>query len=215
MSESRKLKSRELRLKGYSLNRIAKEVGASQSSIRLWTSDIKLSEEQKLKIKEDSNKSRGTKNRDIYLKQRLKWQQEGKELAKLKDPTFYFFCALYWGEGSKNKNCLSLSNSDPHLLVTYISFLRSFFKLNDNEISIKINCYTDIKTLEEIEFYWLSLLNLPITSLKHSSVNKPKDSKRKLEYGTCTIQVNKTEILQKVYGAIQEIGNFSNTFWQD
>jgi hypothetical protein len=78
--------------------------------------------------------------------------------------------------------------------------------------------HTDIHSQKEIESYWLKNLNLPNKNLRKTIINNlPKSSKsvkvNKLEYGTARITVCKTEIVQEIFGAIQEFGNFTNEKW--
>jgi hypothetical protein len=61
---------------------------------------------------------------------------------------------------------------------------------------------------------------LPPTALRKSIVNvysKYSQKKRanKLPYGTCRLTVHSTEIVQTIYGSIQEYGGFDRPEWLD
>ena len=106
------------------------------------------------------------------------------------------------------------------MLKYFVGLMRKFFDV-DGIITICVNCYlTDGLTLSMIEDYWLDILDLPRDSLRKSTVNNlPSSSKgfkkNKLKYGICHITVNRTEIVQHIFGAIQEYGNFTNDKWLD
>jgi hypothetical protein len=128
-------------------------------------------------------------------------------------------CMLYWGEGAKNRNSVRFSNSDPEMMRFFVGFLRRFFGVPDQAIRVSCNLYADhAERAVEIERYWLSSLGLPETSLLKSTVNRYSPaSKRKrrnlLPYGTCRVVVNRTEIVQTIFGSIQEIGGFTRDQW--
>jgi hypothetical protein len=72
----------------------------------------------------------------------------------------------------------------------------------------------------EIEDFWLDRLGLDRTSLKKTLVNRyskysQKKRMNKLPYGTCTLRVHSTEIVQTIYGSIQELGGFDRPAWLD
>jgi hypothetical protein len=73
---------------------------------------------------------------------------------------------------------------------------------------------------EQIERYWLTRLALPQSSLRASTVNtfsKYSQKKRgnKLRYGTASLIVHNTQIVQTIYGSIQEYGGFERPDWLD
>lgn len=128
---------------------------------------------------------------------------------------------LYWGEGSKSRNDVQLSNSDPAMVVFFLRFLRRYFAVPDVAVRIKCNLHAeDSRHVREIEDYWLDQLALTRESLTKSTVNSVSRSslhKRRntLPYGTCRLTVCSTAIVQHIYGAIQEYGGFDREAWLD
>jgi predicted transcriptional regulator len=209
--------ARRLRQEGMSLKRIAKTLGVSLSSVSLWVRDIVLSDDQLTEIKRrqytfDVGQHKGSqanmvKHREI----RRQYQEEGRRKARERDPLHIAGCMLYWAEGTKGRNSLEFINSDPDMVVFYMRFLRESLLIFDESMSVSVICYTgNGLTVEEIEHYWLSLLNLPRSSLRKTIVNvQPTSSKqkgRKLLYGLCKICVHRSKYMQHVYGAVQELG---------
>jgi len=81
-----------------------------------------------------------------------------------------------------------------------------------------VNCYTDVKTLDEIRDHWLSELGLPVSCLRGFTVDvRPACTQRKrnglLPYGTCRLRVGSVSIIQRICGSIQEYGGFSKSEW--
>jgi hypothetical protein len=114
-----------------------------------------------------------------------------------------------------------LYNSDPDMVRFFVSFLRTFLPLTDEQISITCNLFADhIVRQHEIEQFWLDKLELPRTSLRRSTVNtysKYSQEKRqnKLPYGTCRVVVSKTAVIQSIYGSIQEYAGIERPEWLD
>lgn len=128
---------------------------------------------------------------------------------------------LYWAEGAKTRNYVNLANSDPELLVTFVDFLRKHFHVRDEDVVVRCNLFADhVEAQHEIEQYWLDRLRLPPSCLRKSHVNvyskySRKKRQNKLPYGTCEIRVFSTEIVQTIYGSIQEYGGFERPEWLD
>jgi predicted transcriptional regulator len=216
--------ARRLRQEGMSIKRIAKTLGVSLSSVSTWVRDIVLSDDQLAEIKRrqytfDVGQHKGSqanmvKHREI----RRQYQEEGRRKARERDPLHIAGCMLYWAEGTKDRNSLEFVNSDPDMMQYYMRFLRESLSVEDDSMSASVICYTgNGLSIEEIEDYWLSLLNLPRTSLRKTIVNvRPSSSEqkgRKLLYGLCKICVHRCRFMQHVYGAIQEYTGIDKPEW--
>jgi transcriptional regulator with XRE-family HTH domain len=121
-------KARSLRQKeGLPIKEIARRVGVSVSSVSEWVRDIELTDEQHEAL---------LARNPAYNRQLSGWavaaarrreerraaQEEGRELARRRDPVHVAGCMLYWAEGSKRRNQLRFSNSDPARLdITRLS----------------------------------------------------------------------------------------------
>ena len=213
--EVRRLRKEE----GMSIKKIANKVGVSKASVSIWVRDIELTDEQKLNLK-PSVVAMSISNRETFKKIREKYQEEGKIKAKENNALHIMGCMLYWAEGNKQKNSARLSNTDSNIIKLYVKFLRECFNVKNEDFVISIQCYTDKGiTIEQIEKYWLELLSLERQNLRKTLANydkRGKDSIRKKHlYGTCTVAVHSTEIVQSIFGAIQEYGGFNNPEWLD
>lgn len=128
---------------------------------------------------------------------------------------------LYWAEGTKNRNQVRFSNSDPEMARFFVGFLRTYFDLADEHMRITCHLFADhLERQREIEQFWLDTLGLPNSCLCKSILNvyskhSKKKRQNKLPYGTCRIAVSRTRVAQSIYGAIQEYAGFQREAWLD
>lgn len=152
---------------------------------------------------------------------RREYQREGRRRAREGDASYLAGCMLYWAEGSKSRNSVQITNADADLLVTFAHFLRQHFGVKREQMRIDCNLFADhLERQRKIEQYWLDVLELPAGSLRKSIVNvysKYSQKKRtgKLPHGTCRLVVHSTQIVQTIYGSIQEYGGFDRPAWLD
>jgi transposase-like protein len=221
-TEQREL-ARQLRaIEGASIKAIARRTGAAQSTISRWVRDVELSETQKADLVRrayEGHVKGQTTNALLRRDARRLAQQEGRELARRSDPLHFAGCMLYWAEGAKTRNQARFSNSDPEMVRFFVSFLRVYFALEDNEIRITCNLFADhLERQREIERFWLETVGLPPECLLKSTVNvyskySQKKRRNKLPYGTTRVVVNKTRVVQSILGSIQEYGGFTRPEW--
>ncbi len=126
---------------------------------------------------------------------------------------------LFWAEGSRNRNVVVFTNSDPEMVAFFLQFLRVCFSVSDQSVRVTCNLFADHEQCqEEIEQFWLDRLQLPRECLRKSTVNtyskySQKKRRNKLPYGTCRLTVCDTSLVQALYGAIQEYGGFEREEW--
>lgn len=222
---ARELRSQE----GMSIRDITRRVGASKTTVSHWVKDIKLSEAQRAILDMRNPALHWTASRALATEQkiekfrniRLGFQLKGRQRSRENDPLYIAGCMLYWAEGAKNRNVVKFCNSDPAMIRLFLKFLRRCYGVPNEKVSLRISCYTDKgKTVEEIENFWLNLTGLTRDCLYKASVNydsrgKSNNKRRKLTYGICTIHVCNTEIVQSIFGAIQEYSGWNNPEWID
>ena len=209
--------------------RIAAELGVSVGSAFLWTSDIELTNEQ---LERNRRGSGGPQHPESQRRRTAAWaarsrearrqsQADGRATAREGDSLHLAGCMLYWTEGDKSRNTVKFSNSDPRMLVVFRRFLTEALAVEIDEILMSLNVYTNNGlSIEEIEVYWLDLLELPRSSVRKHMVNHMPTSssgraKNRLRYGVCTLRVHSTWMVQHIYGAIQEYGGFEEPAWLD
>jgi hypothetical protein len=228
LRETEKALARALRRdEGTSIKQIALRLDVSPSSVSVWTRDIRLSEEQ---TRRNLSRSQGP---DAVRRRAETWsarcrearraaQEEGRAAARQGNAMHQAGCMLYWAEGSKGRNTAQLVNSDPQLVRFFVEFLRNCLGVASEDIRASVNVYLgNGLSLDEVEESWLEILDLPGSSLRRAVVNQfPTSSsgkrRNKLPYGVGKVTVaNSTQIVQHIYGAIQEYAGFSEPRWLD
>jgi transcriptional regulator with XRE-family HTH domain len=215
--EARRLRRDE----GLSVKELASLLGVSKSSVSLWVRDIELTDEQRAVLRDRMRT--GCAGASWFVAQaqerRRQAQEQGREIARRGNPLHAAGCMLYWAEGSRTRNAIRFTNSDPEMIRFFARFLRGCFDVPDERFRITCNLFADHATRQvEIEQFWLDLLRLPRTCLCKSSVNvysrySKKKRRNKLPYGTCRVAVHDTYMVQSIYGAIQEYAGFNREEW--
>jgi transposase-like protein len=203
---------------GVSVKRLARMLGVSQSSISLWVRDIELTQEQRARLRPCGVKG-GAVRAARGLERRRKAQERGRAMARRSIPMHVAGCMLFWAEGSRNRHTVEFTNSDPQMVSCFLHFLRKQFSVPDDRVRLTCNLFTDhLPHQQEVERFWLAALGLPRTCLRKSSVNRyskysQKKRRNKLPFGTCRLVVHDTDLVQHLYGAIQEYGGFEREEW--
>ena len=217
--EARRLRREE----GLSIRDITERLGVSKSSVSLWVRDIALTAEQQATLRDRNplyNRQRSGVAEQVRRRrcQRLSYQDHGRQLALIADDFHAAGCMLFWAEGSRRRNTVHFTNSDPQMVSFFVEFLRLYFGLSNDEFVVTCNLF--VERQREIEDFWLSQLGLPRTSLRKTTVNRySKYTQRKrtnmLPHGTCRVGVHRTRVVQSLYGSIQEYGRFERPEWLD
>ena len=226
MKTKEQVRARQLRSdEGHSIKEIARLVGVSRSSVSLWVRDVPLTPRQVENLLQKNpayNKQLRGANRiaETSRARRASYQEEGRLLARTSDALHAAGAMLYWAEGDKgSKNAARLSNSDPEVLRFFLRFLRTYFDVPDEKLRVTCHLFADhIARQREIEQFWLDICDLPDRCLCKSFVNvysKHSQRKRvnKLPYGTARVTVHSTEVVQSIFGSIQEYGGFERPEW--
>jgi hypothetical protein len=214
--------ARELRHSGLPYREIAKRLSVSGNSAYRWTNDIELTAEQR---QFNLRGPTGPQNPEAVRRRvaawsarcrarRLSFQAEGRRAAQSHDALHLAGCMLYWAEGAKGRNQVKFANSDVHMVRVFRDFLIDGMRVDIARVTLRPNVYTNNGiSIEEIEEHWLSALDLPRSCLrKHALNHTPTSSsgkaKGRLPYGVCTLTVGSTQLVQHIYGAIQEYAGY-------
>lgn len=107
---------------------------------------------------------------------------------------------LYWGEGTKND--FSLSNSDPEMIKTFVSFLKEF-GINKKDLRVTIRVYSDLDKQKAIKF-WAKTIGVSDKKILNVNVLRGKKEGR-LKYGMCRIRITKGGPYLKLIKSIIEL----------
>ena len=114
---------------------------------------------------------------------------------------------LYLTEGNiKNKNSIRFSNSNPALVKIFVKFLKVVCGVESDKIKMSLFVYPDIPQ-RKAKDYWTSFLGLPATQFTKTTVLKNRNhhsTKKHSEFGTITIDVHNTKLLEIIKGWARE-----------
>jgi hypothetical protein len=216
--------ARRLRSAGTPFKQIAKRLEISPATAHRWTADIELTREQEAAIAREAERrwtARAASWSETCQARRRSYQEQGRAKAREQDALHMMGTMLYWAEGAKDRNALVFANSDPGMVGLFVRFLREALGAEEDRISMRINVYLgNGLRIEEIEAYWLEITGLSASSLRAHTINHfPTSSSgrraHKLPYGVCAIAIYSTQLVQHVFGAIQEYSDVDEPDWLD
>jgi transcriptional regulator with XRE-family HTH domain len=149
-------KARELRVeRRLSLVEIAERLGLPKTTIYYWVRDIPLQRPRK----DDPRAGSRAVRRKFRLLREQAYREGQESFAALSaaDPTFRDFVCMYIGEGFKrNRNRVSIANSDPRVVVLATRWLRA---LSRRKIQFSVQVHAD-QDLRMLSAFWGSTLGV-------------------------------------------------------
>ncbi len=209
-------KAIELRKEGLSYSEILKCVPVAKSTLSLWLRSVGLSKKQKQRLtnKKLTSALRGAarkKEQRLTLSESLK-KTARNEIGKISiRELFLIGTALYWAEGSKQKDHsvstrVRFSNSDPKMVKLFLLWLNKTCKI----LSPDIRCDLYIHEKNDIiraKSFWQKEINLPIEGIyfKRTKITKRKNVGKDY-YGLISINVKRsTNLNRKISGWIEGV----------
>jgi hypothetical protein len=220
MKEHLKNKAIQLRREGLTYSEILKEIKVAKSTLSLWLRSVKLAKKQAQKLTDKKRLSalRGSTERK---KQRIESENiivndASKEIGNISDREKWL-CGimLYWAEGSKQKETnvsvgVKFSNSDPKMLVFFVSWLKNYFNVFDDDIVIELYLHENFKEKKDVYInYWSNILNYPINKFnkvyfKKNKIITLRKNINKNYHGQLNIRVKRsTNLNRKITGWIE------------
>ncbi|MHA5051971.1 hypothetical protein [Streptomyces sp. SD15] len=190
-------RARELRLQGWTYDRIQVELGCSKSSISLWVRDLPkpepryTPEEQQALMNEGLAHLRAAQDRDREATK----QAAATEIGQLSDRELFIAgVALYWAEGSKSKpyarrERVVFVNSDPGVIRTYLAWLTLLGVTSERlRYTVLIHESADVDAAQR---YWADLASVDASIFQKPTLKKhnPKTVRKNtgLDYHGCLV----------------------------
>ncbi|HEV3378414.1 MAG TPA: hypothetical protein VG126_14170 [Thermoleophilaceae bacterium] len=148
-------KARELRVeRRLSIVEIAERLALPKTTVFYWLRDIPLQRRRRQNPRPGS-RAMGTKFRLLRDEAYRKGRESFPALAQ--DPTFRDFVCMYIGEGCKrNRNRVSIGNSDPRVVLLATRWLRA---LSRKKLRFSVQYHED-QDLEEVCGFWAATLGI-------------------------------------------------------
>ncbi len=197
----------KLRKLGKSYSEINKIVPVSKSSLSLWLRDISLSKKHRERLrkrKTDAARiyaSAALRNKRIIASKNTiinAWDESKKLMT---NPLFILGTSLYWAEGGKTQEFISLSNSDEYIIKSALKWLRDFCNIPKTKIKAQLHIHS-LHSRIDAEKYWSKLTDIPLTNFNKTYIKKTSLKHRKniLYNGTLIIRVHNSGLFRKFIG---------------
>src|SRR3989344_2613182 len=126
---------------------------------------------------------------------------------------------LYWGEGSKQRGTVAISNTDPRVIKFALHWLTKVLGVQKEKVYVRLHLYKDMDRNAE-ESFWSDTLNIPKCQFKASYVKKTNRegiTYKSFGHGTCNLLCFSVDLSEKIAMSIKAISEFygakSDKFW--
>lgn len=214
-----------LRKQGKTYSEILAQIPVAKSTLSLWLREIGLSKKQKQRLTqkklEASLRGGEARRRQRIEATKVILDRAEKEIGAISKRELWLIgTALYWAEGSKEKNYnagtarLIFMNSDPFMVAVYLRWLHEILHVQDKDIHLSLYIHENHRyRLPEIVAHWLNQTGVSKDRLsciyfkKHNFKTRRKNI-GKLYYGGLRVSVRRSaEINRKVAGWIKGVHN--------
>ncbi len=192
-----------LRRRGRSIKEISKILNVSKSTVSRHVRAVSILPAYKKRLLERQNTSKERFRRDL---------EEAKRRAEIKLPNLtqkdlvIVLSSIYWAEG--NKKDLTLTNTDPEMIRTFIYILKKVFYVSEEKITISLRIYEDLDKKKCLEF-WSRVTGVKLSNKTTVSVLTGRKN-GKLNYGMCRVRVKKGgKLLKEIFSIISRINLFT------
>lgn len=222
VKQNLKQKAIQLRLNGLTYSEILKSVPVSKSTVSLWLREVGLSVPQKQRITEKRMQAQ-RKGAKAQKDKRIKRQADlienaQREIGALSKKELWLIgIALYWAEGSKEKEYkpgsgLSFSNSDPNMIAVYLMWLKKCLHVKDEDLIFSIYIHELHKyRVQDVRIYWSDFLHksvalFPNVYYKKNKINTNRKNTGDLYNGLLRVNIKASSNLnRKITGWIRGI----------
>jgi hypothetical protein len=206
-----------LRKSGKTYSEILKEIPVAKSTLSLWLRGVHLSKNQVQAFSEKKRigqlKGAFARKQDRISRQKTVFQKAHKEVGKLtKRELWLIGVALYWAEGSKEKEYqpgsgLRFSNSDPAMIRLFIKWLVECCEISKDRIYFNIYIHETYKgRIDEIVQFWSVVTGFPEADFDKIYFKRHKTKTKRKNQGILyngLLRVNvraSSELVRKIHG---------------
>jgi hypothetical protein len=186
-----------------SLIEISERLALPKTTVYYWIRDLPLGRPRR----ENGHPGNVAMQRKYRLIREEAYRQGEREFAELAlaNPDFRDFVCLYIAEGYKrNRNCLSIGNSDPAVVVFVAEWIRQFC---DRPLDCSLQFHADQDPKLLIAF-WSEVLDVAPSRIRlqrKSNSSQLAQRKWRCRHGVMTVRVNDTTLRARLQGWIDSI----------
>lgn len=213
MNSKYKVTAIDLRKQGFSYSEILKRVPVAKSTLSLWLREVGLSKRQKQRLTQkrlDAARRGGQVKREqriLRVKKILNSAEQDIGLLTKRE-LWLIGIALYWGEGSKEKEYrpgsrVQFTNSDPRMIRLFLQWLHNACQIGDERISFEIYIHeTNQNRIVEVRSYWAKQIKVDFSKLSKIYFKKNKIATQRkntgdLYYGLVRVNISASSSLNR------------------
>lgn len=184
--------ARELRTQGWSIKKIAREMGASPSTVKGWVVDVRLTPAQEAHLRHREPNRAGSL---AAMKMASIRRTAIEKIAKVQwdrwrdDPSFLFGVALYVAEGTKGSGALALANTDPRVILAAKKLFRRA-GVDDENLRVMVQVAEGGAAHDAVLTYWSTMLSIPKSHFNKIRTLPARKNGCKYPMGVCTIRAS-------------------------
>jgi transposase len=202
-----KNKAVELRKNGSSMGAIAKSLCVSKSTAYEWTKNMEgaarfaqIGRERWIKEVQPLGAQGQRRKRELKIQKIIQAvNEELFDFTLAKEMEKAMLAMLYWSEGSKGRGMLVFANTDPRLMVLFITLLRSCYVIDENKFRVRLHIHWYHKELD-VKRFWSKLLNIPesqFTKTYHKRRSREKVFRKNIG-GICFLIYNSDNLREQL-----------------
>lgn len=185
--EQEKNRAIQLRKSGFSYNEIRNEIKVAKSTLSLWLRSVGLAKRHQRRLSERQREAREKGIRLIHERRlektyHIKQEASGEIKSLSLRERWLIGVALYWAEGSKEKERstrVQFSNSDPHMILLFRKWCIDFLKMRSSDFDYTLSIHERSPSIYKAIGFWSDFLNIEPHELRLSFKKHNPSPKRK------------------------------------
>ena len=197
--------ARELRAQSWTLHEIARELGVSKGSVSVWVRDVDF-EPRPRNRGHPSHRPHPLTVKKAAEIERCRVEAE-RWISSIPDGALTAFAlALYAGEGAKADGPIVFANSDPTLIMVFLTWLRTEIGVDERRLRMRLYLHDDLDLEPALEFWSdrtgipLSQFNTPIRPTARATVRRNRH-----RFGCAAVVYNSRSVHRRVMAMIEAI----------
>jgi hypothetical protein len=222
ISPKLKEQAKKMRKNGLSIGAIANKLLVAKSTIYEWVKTMRGAERYALLGKKrwlEEIQPKGAlaqkKKREKKIDQiKFDVDQEIKQVLLSPEMQKAALSVLYWAEGTKGRGMVTFTNTDPRLLLLFITLLRNTYNIDEKKFRVGLSLHWYHKSTV-VKKYWSDLLHIPLNQFNkiHWKQRSKNRVFRKNVGGICFLRYNsdylREQLLHYAYAFGEKVKSYS------
>jgi hypothetical protein len=167
--------ARKLRADSWTLQQIADELSASRGQVSVWVRDVEFTPRPRSRARRRGPNVLQRQKQDEIDRLRAEGIARIGELSRKE--FLVAGTALYAGEGTKRDGSLAFANTDPRMILFFVSWLREFFTIDESRLRVRVYLHAGLD-LDAAQEFWSDLTGIPQSQFRSPYRAIPDDTIR-------------------------------------